>query len=154
LFVYPAHLNPNVQDPVGRILRPLAARVDNLRIVAPLPYQEFVALMKSAYLILTDSGGIQEEAPALGKPVLVLRDTTERQEAIEAGTARLVGTTSGTIVKETLRLLEDSAAYCAMANARNPFGDGHTGERIVSHCCAYLESQRPHQPAAPLLLTE
>jgi len=99
LFVYPAHLNPNVQDPVGRILRPLAARVDNLRIVAPLPYQEFVALMKSAYLILTDSGGIQEEAPALGKPVLVLRDTTERQEAIEAGTARLVGTTSRTIVK-------------------------------------------------------
>jgi len=154
LFVYPAHLNPNVQDPVGRILRPLATRVDNLRIVEPLPYREFVALMKSAYLILTDSGGIQEEAPALGKPVLVLRDTTERQEAIEAGTARLVGTTSRTIVKETLRLLEDPAAYCAMANARNPFGDGHAGKRIVSHCCAYLRPQRLHQPASPLLLAE
>ena len=148
LFVYPAHLNPNVQDPVGRILRPLAAQVDNLRIIEPLPYREFVALMKNAHLILTDSGGIQEEAPGLGKPVLVLRDTTERQEAIEGGTARLVGTEAGTIVRETLRLLEDTSAYRAMACARNPYGDGHAAERIASHCCAYLQTQQLHKPAA------
>jgi UDP-N-acetylglucosamine 2-epimerase (non-hydrolysing) len=147
LFVYPAHLNPNVQDPVGRILRPLAARVDNLRIIEPLPYREFVALMKNAYLILTDSGGIQEEAPGLGKPVLVLRDTTERQEAIEGGTARLVGTATGTIVRETLRLLEDTSAYRAMACARNPYGDGHAAEHIARHCCAYLQAQQPQKPS-------
>ena len=138
LFVYPAHLNPNVQDPVGRILRPLAERVDNLLIPSPLPYHEFVALMKRSSLILTDSGGIQEEAPGLGKPVLVMRDTTERQEAIDAGTARLVGTTRERIVEETLRLLDDPAAYQAMANAANPFGDGHASERIVTRCLAYL----------------
>jgi UDP-N-acetylglucosamine 2-epimerase (non-hydrolysing) len=147
LFIYPAHLNPNVQDPVGRILRPLAAKVDNLRIIEPLAYREFVALMKNAYLILTDSGGIQEEAPGLGKPVLVLRDTTERQEAIEGGTARLVGTATGTIVRETLRLLEDPSAYRAMANARNPFGDGHAAEHIARHCCAYLQALQSHKPA-------
>jgi len=154
LFVYPAHLNPNVQGPVGRILRPLAARVDNLRIIEPLPYREFVALMKNAHLILTDSGGIQEEAPGLGKPVLVLRDTTERQEAIEGGTARLVGTATDTIVKETLRLLEDASAYRAMACARNPYGDGHAAERIANHCCAYLKAQQLHERADSTLGSE
>ncbi len=140
LFVYPAHLNPNVQDPVGRILRPLAERADNLLIPAPLPYLEFVALMKRSHLILTDSGGIQEEAPSLGKPVLVMRDTTERQEAIEAGTARLVGTARERIVAGTLRLLDDPAAYRDMANAANPFGDGKAAERIVTRCLAHLRA--------------
>jgi UDP-N-acetylglucosamine 2-epimerase (non-hydrolysing) len=138
LFVYPAHLNPNVQDPVGRILRPLAERVSNLLIPAPLPYLEFVALMKRSYLILTDSGGIQEEAPSLGKPVLVMRDTTERQEAIEAGTACLVGTSRERIVQGTVRLLDDPVAYRAMANAANPFGDGTAARRIVTRCLAHL----------------
>ena len=141
LFVYPAHLNPNVQDPVGRILRPLAERADNLLIPEPLPYLEFVVLMKRSYMILTDSGGIQEEAPSLGKPVLVMRETTERQEAIEAGTACLVGTSRELIVQETLRLLDNSTAYHTMTGARNPFGDGKAAERIVTHCLAYLEAQ-------------
>jgi UDP-N-acetylglucosamine 2-epimerase (non-hydrolysing) len=140
LFVYPAHLNPNVQDPVGRILRPLAERAPNLLIPAPLPYLEFVALMKRSQLILTDSGGIQEEAPSLGKPVLVMRDTTERQEAIEAGTACLVGTAHERIVQGTLRLLDDPAAYRAMASAANPFGDGRAAERIVTRCLAHLHA--------------
>jgi UDP-N-acetylglucosamine 2-epimerase (non-hydrolysing) len=140
LFVYPAHLNPNVQDPVGRILRPLAERARNLLIPAPLPYLEFVALMKRSHLILTDSGGIQEEAPSLGKPVLVMRDTTERQEAIEAGTACLVGTARDRIVEGTLRLLDDPAAYSAMASAVNPFGDGRAAERIVTRCLAHLRA--------------
>ena len=138
LFVYPAHLNPNVQDPVGRILRPLAERLDNLLIPSPLPYHEFVALMKRSYLILTDSGGIQEEAPGLGKPVLVMRETTERQEAIEAGTACLVGTSRERIVQGVLRLLDDPSAYRAMATAANPFGDGKSSERIVTRCLAHL----------------
>ncbi len=138
LFVYPAHLNPNVQDPVGRILRPLAEQVDNLLIPSPLPYHHFIALMKRSHVILTDSGGIQEEAPGLGKPVLVMRDTTERQEAIDAGTARLVGTARERIVGETLRLLDDPVAYQTMANAANPFGDGHASERIVGRCLEYL----------------
>ena len=138
LFVYPAHLNPNVQDPVSRILRPLAERADNLLVPAPLPYLEFVALMKRSYLILTDSGGIQEEAPSLGKPVLVMRDTTERQEAIEAGTACLVGTARDRIVEGTVRLLDDPAAYRAMATATNPFGDGRAAGRIVTRCQAHL----------------
>ena len=140
LFVYPAHLNPNVQDPVGRILRPLAEHAHNLLIPAPLPYLEFVALMKRSHLILTDSGGIQEEAPSLGKPVLVMRDTTERQEAIEAGTARLVGTARERIVQGTLRLLDDPAAYRAMSSAANPFGDGRAAERIVTRCLAHLDA--------------
>jgi UDP-N-acetylglucosamine 2-epimerase (non-hydrolysing) len=139
LFVYPAHLNPNVQGPVGRILRPLAERVDNLLIPAPLPYHEFVALMKRSHLILTDSGGIQEEAPSLGKPVLVMRETTERQEAIDAGTACLVGTARERIVQGTLRLLDDATVYQAMASAANPFGDGKAAERIVTRCLAHLQ---------------
>ncbi len=150
LFVYPAHLNPNVQDPVGKILRPLTERLDNLLIPSPLPYHEFVALMKRSSLLLTDSGGIQEEAPGLGKPVLVMRETTERQEAIEAGTARLVGTSRERIVSGVSELLDDPRAYRAMATAANPFGDGKSSARIVTRCLAYLqEGVRSAASAAP-----
>lgn len=126
-FVYPVHLNPNVQEPAQRLLSGL----DNVSLIEPLPYLPFVHLMKRARLILTDSGGLQEEAPALGVPVLVLREKTERPEAIEAGTARLVGTDPDRIVKQARRLLEDDEAHRAMAQAKNPFGDGRAAERIV-----------------------
>jgi len=126
-IVYPVHLNPNVRVTVERLL----GGVDRVHLIEPLDYVAFVRLMNRAYLILTDSGGIQEEAPSLGRPVLVMRETTERPEAIEAGTARLVGTDPDAIVHETLRLLEDQDAYARMADAPNPFGDGHAAERIV-----------------------
>jgi UDP-N-acetylglucosamine 2-epimerase (non-hydrolysing) len=126
-IVYPVHLNPVVQEAVGRKLKGLS----NVYLIEPLDYFQFVALMLRAYLIITDSGGIQEEAPALGKPVLVTRDTTERPEAISAGTARLVGTETDDIVANAQQLLDDVAAYRQMAQARNPFGDGHASERIV-----------------------
>jgi len=151
LFVYPAHLNPNVQDPVDRILRPLASRVDNLLIPSPFPYHEFVALMKRSSIILTDSGGIQEEAPGLGKPVLVMRKTTERQEAVDAGTARLVGTSREVIVRETLSILDNREIYRAMSQAANPFGDGHAAAHIVSHCFSYLNILRDANREAPAL---
>jgi UDP-N-acetylglucosamine 2-epimerase (non-hydrolysing) len=126
-IVYPVHLNPNVRDPVGRIL----AGQPHIHLLEPLRYEEFVHLMAQAYLILTDSGGIQEEAPVLGKPTLVMRETTERAEAVEAGTARLVGTDHHRIVAEAERLLKDEGAYRAMAQADSPFGDGRAAERIV-----------------------
>jgi UDP-N-acetylglucosamine 2-epimerase (non-hydrolysing) len=126
-LVYPVHLNPNVQEPVYRILD----RIERVHLIDPLPYPDFVHLMARSTLIITDSGGIQEEAPALGKPVLVMRNTTERPEAVDAGTARLVGTDTQTIVAETERLLRDEDAYMAMANAISPFGDGHAAEHIV-----------------------
>lgn len=128
LLVYPVHLNPNVQEPVHRIL----GNVPNVRLLEPLCYDEFVFLMRHAYLILTDSGGIQEEAPSLKKPVLVMRNETERPEAIEAGVARLVGTETEGIVEATQRLLSDSSEYESMLSAGNPFGDGHAAERIVA----------------------
>ena len=128
-FVYPVHLNPNVREPVQRILGTGAAR--NIHLIEPLAYLPFVALMSRATLILTDSGGIQEEAPSLGKPVLVMRDTTERPEAVEAGTVRLVGTDATVIVTETERLLTDPLAYDAMARAHNPYGDGRATLRII-----------------------
>jgi len=128
LLVYPVHLNPNVRGPVGRIL----SGVENVKLIEPLGYEEFVFLMRHAYLILTDSGGIQEEAPSLQKPVLVMRNETERPEAIEAGTARLVGTRIESIVSETQRLLDEPSEYEAMRAAANPFGDGHAAERIVT----------------------
>jgi len=127
LVVYPVHLNPNVQEPVKRIL----SSVDNILLLPPLEYLPFLALMDKAYLILTDSGGIQEEAPSLGKPVLVMRDTTERPEAIDAGTVKLVGTDRKTIVDETKKLLEDKAEYETMSLAHNPYGDGLASKRIV-----------------------
>ncbi|XWR70980.1 UDP-N-acetylglucosamine 2-epimerase [Providencia manganoxydans] len=125
--VYPVHLNPNVSEPVKRILH----GIDNIILISPQEYLPFVYLMNHSYLILTDSGGIQEEAPSLGKPVLVMRDTTERPEAVDAGTVRLVGTDTQKIVAEVNRLLTDEAEYHAMSRAHNPYGDGHACQRIL-----------------------
>jgi UDP-N-acetylglucosamine 2-epimerase (non-hydrolysing) len=124
--VYPVHLNPNVQEPVHRIL----GGVPNVHLIEPLDYLPFVYLMKRSHIILTDSGGIQEEAPSLGKPVLVMRDTTERPEAVAAGTVRLVGTDQSIITTEALRLLNSVEAYQEMAFAHNPYGDGLACKRI------------------------
>jgi UDP-N-acetylglucosamine 2-epimerase (non-hydrolysing) len=125
--VYPVHLNPNVQEPVNRLL----ASVNNIMLIEPQDYLPFVYLMSRASLIITDSGGVQEEAPSLGKPVLVMRDTTERPEAVDAGTVRLVGTNAERIVAEAARLLDDAAAYAEMSRAHNPYGDGLASARIV-----------------------
>lgn len=126
-IVYPVHLNPNVSEPVNRIL----SDIDNVVLIEPQEYLPFVWLMDRAWLILTDSGGIQEEAPSLGKPVLVMRETTERPEAVDAGTVRLVGTDIQKIVHETTRLLMDEEAWQSMSRAHNPYGDGLACERIV-----------------------
>lgn len=126
-IVYPVHLNPHVQEPVKRIL----GCHDNIFLLEPQDYLPFVYLMKQSYLIITDSGGVQEEAPSLGKPVLVMRDTTERPEAVEAGTVRLVGADPGRIVAEAERLLNDIEAYEKMTLIHNPYGDGHAARRIV-----------------------
>lgn len=126
-IVYPVHLNPNVRGPVLELLGDVA----NIRLIEPLEYVPFVYLMKSCYLVLTDSGGIQEEAPSLGKPVLVMRETTERPEAVTAGTVRLVGTDVQKIVAETSQLLSDKVLYARMSEAQNPYGDGRAAERIV-----------------------
>ena len=126
-FVYPVHLNPNVQAPVRKHL----SEVPNVHLLAPLNYLPFVRLMDRCTLLLTDSGGIQEEAPSLGKPVLVLRDTTERPEGVEAGTVKLVGTDTEIIVREAVRLLDDNDAYEAMQHAHNPYGDGSAAVRIA-----------------------
>ncbi|MXJ83796.1 non-hydrolyzing UDP-N-acetylglucosamine 2-epimerase [Klebsiella michiganensis] len=127
-IVYPVHLNPNVSEPVKRIL----GHVENVMLIEPQDYLPFVWLMNRAWLILTDSGGIQEEAPSLGKPVLVMREMTERPEAVSAGTVCLVGTDSQRIVNEVTRLLQDESAYQAMSRAHNPYGDGHACHRILS----------------------
>lgn len=127
-ILYPVHLNPNVQEPVKRILGPLK----NIHLIDPVDYLPFVYLMNSAYMIITDSGGVQEEAPSLGKPVLVMRGTTERPEAVDAGTVILVGTDRQRIVSETSRLLNDVEAYRTMSLAHNPYGDGKAVERIVN----------------------
>lgn len=128
-IVYPVHLNPNVQEPVRRILG------DNrsVHLIEPLDYLPFVHLMDRADIILTDSGGIQEEAPSLGKPVLVMRDTTERPEAVAAGTVKLVGTDREAILKETKRLLDDPGEYERMSRAHNPYGDGQAAQRIAGY---------------------
>lgn len=126
-LVYPVHLNPNVQEPVRRLL----GDIPNIHLIEPLDYLPFVYLMKRSYLIITDSGGIQEEAPSLGKPVLVIRETTERYEAVEAGTVKLVGTNANKICLETNELLDNAAAYQRMASAHNPYGDGYAAKRIV-----------------------
>lgn len=136
-FVYPVHPNPNVREPVNRLLGP-STGADNVVLLEPLGYLEFVALMDRTTLILSDSGGVQEEAPALGKPVLVTRTTTERPEAVEAGTVRLVGTDERVIVEETGRLLTDPVAYHAMARAHNPYGDGRASERIANACIQFF----------------
>jgi UDP-N-acetylglucosamine 2-epimerase (non-hydrolysing) len=134
-FVYPVHLNPNVQEPVRRLLGGLA----NVHLIAPLGYLEFVALMHRSHLILTDSGGVQEEGPSLGKPVLVMRETTERPEGVDAGTVRLVGTDAARIEEGVAELLTDPAAYAAMSRAVNPYGDGRACERIVAACEKFLK---------------
>lgn len=125
-IVYPMHLNPNVREPVNRLL----SDIDNVYLIEPLDYLPFVYLMNRAYLILTDSGGVQEEAPSLGKPVLVMRDTTERPEAVDAGTVKLVGTDVERIASELDTLLTDQAAYETMSYAHNPYGDGKACQRI------------------------
>ena len=126
-IVYPVHLNPNVREPINRLL----SGIENIHLIAPLDYLPFVHLMSRAHIILTDSGGIQEEAPSLGKPVLVMRDTTERPEAVSAGTVKLVGTDTANIVRELNRLLVDHAAYRGMSYAHNPYGDGQACQRIL-----------------------
>ena len=127
-FVYPVHLNPNVQQPVNAIL----GELPNVHLIAPLDYEPFAYLLKHSHIVLTDSGGIQEEAPSLGKPVLVMRDVTERPEAIEAGTVRLVGADRSRIVTNVAELLDNEASYSAMSRAHNPYGDGKACARIVS----------------------
>jgi UDP-N-acetylglucosamine 2-epimerase (non-hydrolysing) len=126
-LVYPVHLNPNVRDPVKSIL----SGISNVYLIEPLEYAPFIYLMSNSYIILTDSGGIQEEAPSLGKPVLVMRDKTERPEAVEAGTVKLVGTDKDVIVNEVSLLLDDQSIYKAMSDIHNPYGDGNACERIV-----------------------
>lgn len=162
--VFPVHLNPQVREPVHRIL----GSVDNVRLIAPLDYEPFVYLMSQADLILTDSGGIQEEAPALGVPVLVMRDTTERPEAVAAGTVKLVGAARDTIVSEVTDLLDNPVRYAAMRGARNPYGDGHAALRIadrIAHWAvdrraaedattAHSAAQMTHAPSASVAATQ
>ena len=126
-IVYPVHLNPNVQKPVKEIL----SNISNLHLIEPLQYEQFIYLMDKSRFIITDSGGVQEEAPSLAKPVLVMRDTTERPEAVEAGTVKLVGTHTETIIKEAQKLLDEESEYEKMSKAHNPYGDGKACERIV-----------------------
>jgi UDP-N-acetylglucosamine 2-epimerase (non-hydrolysing) len=125
--VYPVHLNPNVQEPVNALLK----GIENVYLINPLQYESFIYLMKHAYFIITDSGGVQEEAPSLGKPVLVMRETTERPEAVDAGTVKLVGTDPQRIVEEAQILLDDASAYGKMSLAHNPYGDGEASEKII-----------------------
>lgn len=126
-IIYPVHLNPNVLKPVNELL----SDIENIHLVKPLSYPSFVWLMNKSYLIITDSGGVQEEAPSLGKPVLVMRDTTERPEAVEAGTVILVGTNIDKIIKEAQELLDDSDKYNSMSSLHNPYGDGKACQRII-----------------------
>ena len=131
-IVYPVHLNPNVREPVNRLL----SKTSNIHLIEPLDYLPFVYLMSRSHIILTDSGGIQEEAPSLGKPVLVMRDTTERPEAVDAGTVKLVGTDTANMVSELNHLLTDDAAYQCMSRAHNPYGDGKACKRILDSLLA------------------
>jgi len=126
-IVYPVHLNPNVKEPVNRLL----SGIKNIHLIPPLDYLPFVYLMSQSYLILTDSGGIQEEAPSLGKPVLVMRDTTERPEAVQAGTVKLVGTNVDSIVSEVSKLMTNNGHYLSMSHAHNPYGDGNACKTII-----------------------
>ena len=144
-LIYPVHPNPNVQDPVHRHL----ANHPHVRLIEPQSYVSFVDLMRRAYLLITDSGGIQEEGPSLGKPILVLREKTERPEAVIAGTVKLVGTNPDRIVSETIALLEDSGAYHRMARTHNPYGDGLASRRVAEITHAFLtESARRKSGAA------
>ena len=126
-IVYPVHLNPNVQKPVKELL----SDIDNVYLIEPLQYEQFIYMMDKSYFIITDSGGVQEEAPSLGKPVLVMRDTTERPEALDAGTVKLVGTDTQLIIKEAQELIDNNKAYELMSKASNPYGDGHACEKVI-----------------------
>jgi UDP-N-acetylglucosamine 2-epimerase (non-hydrolysing) len=146
LVVFPIHRNPVVREAI----LPAVAGLDNVVVCEPLAYGGFSRLLRRAHLVLTDSGGVQEEAPSLGKPVLVMRDNTERPEAVEAGTVRLVGTDEATIVGSVIALLDDAAAYAAMANAVNPYGDGRACERtIAAFRHLFGEADRPAEFAPP-----
>jgi UDP-N-acetylglucosamine 2-epimerase (non-hydrolysing) len=134
-FLFPVHLNPNVQDPVYSIL----SGIKNIYLIAPLDYPTFVWVMKQSKIIITDSGGVQEEAPSLGIPVVVLRETTERPEAVEAGTVCLVGTSKIKIVNEVTRLLTDSMYYNQMSTAHNPYGDGNATIKIINFLMKYVK---------------
>ncbi len=136
-FIYPVHPNPNVRTTVAAMLG--QGQLKNIFLLAPLDYFPFITLMSRSKIILTDSGGVQEEAPSLGKPVLVMRDTTERPEAVHAGTSLLVGTDEEAIYSNARRLLTDENQYRKMANTVNPYGDGHSAERIVNACLQYLD---------------
>jgi UDP-N-acetylglucosamine 2-epimerase (non-hydrolysing) len=136
IFVYPVHLNPNVREPVFRLLN----GIDNVYLIEPQSYLSFIALMNRAKLILTDSGGVQEEAPSLGKPVLVMRGTTERPEAVNAGTVKLVGTDRRDIIDNVSLLLSDKKVYNSMANAINPYGDGKACDRILTACLSFFNT--------------
>jgi UDP-N-acetylglucosamine 2-epimerase (non-hydrolysing) len=138
-ILYPVHLNPNVQEPVQRILR----GSPRVYLVEPLDYLPFVYVMDRSYLIITDSGGIQEEAPSLGKPVLVMRETTERPEAVEAGTVRLVGTNTERIVREATLLLDDPQEYRLMSCLHNPYGDGFSAQRIKDIIASNINQAKP-----------
>ena len=138
-FIYPVHLNPNVQQPVKALL----GKKKNIHLIPPLDYAPFVQAMGQAHLILTDSGGVQEEAPSLGKPVLVMRESTERPEAVEVGTVRLVGTNKELIIRETERLLTDKQAYQSMASKSNPYGDGQSAARILKILRAFRADRHP-----------
>jgi UDP-N-acetylglucosamine 2-epimerase (non-hydrolysing) len=140
-IIYPVHLNPSVQEPVNRLL----TGVSNIHLIEPQDYLPFVHLMNEAHIILTDSGGVQEEAPSLGKPVLVMRDTTERPEAVEAGTVKLVGTDPEKIVAEITRLLTDEDEYRRMSVAHNPYGDGAASDRIVEGLIAWSQGRPLHE---------
>ena len=130
-FVYPMHLNPNVRKPIHEVFGEKLDNLYNMFFIEPLQYLEFIYLMEKSFIVLTDSGGIQEEAPGLGKPVLVMRDTTERPEAVTAGTVKLVGTDYHQIVNSVSLLIEDPISYQSMSQAINPYGDGHACERII-----------------------
>ena len=127
-IVYPVHLNPNVQKPVKKLL----SSINNIYLIEPLQYEQFIYMMDRSYFIITDSGGVQEEAPSLGKPVLVMRDTTERPEALDAGTVKLVGTDTDLIIKEAQELIDNKKAYELMSKASNPYGDGHACEKVIA----------------------
>jgi UDP-N-acetylglucosamine 2-epimerase (non-hydrolysing) len=144
-FVYPVHLNPNVREPVFSRL----GELPNVHLLEPLPYDAFVALLQACKLVLTDSGGVQEEAPGLGKPVLVMREATERPEGVALGCVRLVGTTASTIGREVRRLLDSSESYAAMSIAGNPYGDGKAGRRIAKALEAYVRALGPWPAERP-----
>jgi UDP-N-acetylglucosamine 2-epimerase (non-hydrolysing) len=136
-FVYPVHLNPHVQEPVYRLLGPIA----NVHLIPPVSYEQMIWLLQQSYLVLTDSGGVQEEAPSLGKPVLVMRDVTERGEGIIAGTAMLIGTSSEMIIEHTVQLLENNECYERMSKSVNPYGNGSASEQIINLLNSYFNSE-------------